>query len=126
MEEPRRQGEQIPVVYCASSFAQRHHSFEELTMALMIASDAPTLFIRRAAYEASGLTRAALDERLGLTPDEFRAEGNLVAIGPIHGESEGISELIAELEGAGLVYHDDFFELSGNWPGWLRLHASSV
>jgi hypothetical protein len=23
------------------------------------------------------------------------------------------------------VYFDDFFELSGNWPTWLRLHAST-
>ena len=34
-------------------------------------------FVRRA-YEASGLTRATIDERLGLTPDEFRVEGDLV------------------------------------------------
>lgn len=95
-------------------------------MALTIASGAPTLFIRRAAYEASGLTRAALDARFGLTPDEFRVEGNLVAIGPIHDATEGVSELIAELEGTGLVYYDDFFELSGNWPEWLVLHASSA
>jgi hypothetical protein len=94
-------------------------------MALAIAPNAPTLVIRRAAYEASGLSRAGLDERLGLTPDEFRVEGNLVAIGPIHSLSEGISELIAELEAIGLVYFDDFFELSGNWPEWLRLHAST-
>lgn len=95
-------------------------------MALTIASGAPTLFIRRAAYEASGLTRAALDARFGLTADEFRVEGNLVAIGPIHGATEGVSELIAELEGTGLVYYDDFFELSGNWPEWLVLHSSSA
>jgi hypothetical protein len=95
-------------------------------MALTIASDAPTLLIRRAAYEASGLSRATLDERFGLTPDEFRVEGDLVAIGPIFGASEGASELIAALESAGLVYFDDFFELSGNWPEWLRLHGSSA
>jgi len=95
-------------------------------MALTIASGAPTVFIRRAAYEASGLSRTALDERLNLTPDEFRVEGDLIAVGPIYSDSDRVSELIAELEGLGLVYYDDFFELSGNWPDWLRLHTSSA
>lgn len=94
-------------------------------MALTIAPNAPTLLIRRTAYEASGLTRAALDERFRLTPDEFRVEGGLVVIGPIYNAGQGTSELIAELESMGLVYFDDFFELSGNWPEWLRLHASA-
>ncbi len=67
-----------------------------------------------------GLTRAALDERLGLTPDEFRVEGSLVAVGPIVGEN-ALVDVVAELEGLGLVYYDDFFELSGNWPEWLRV-----
>jgi len=95
-------------------------------MALEITGGAPTMFIRRAAYEAHDLSRRALDERLGLTPDEFRVDGNLVAIGPIYGVGEdAIGALIAELEEIGLVYFDDFFELSGNWPDWLRLLARS-
>jgi hypothetical protein len=98
----------------------------ERHMAVSIATGAPTLFIRRAAYESSGLTRAAVDERLGLTADEFRVEGDLVMLGPIYGtEGDALSELIAELEGMGLVYFDDFFELSGNWPDWLKLLASA-
>jgi hypothetical protein len=36
-----------------------------------------------------------------------------------------LSEMIAELEMNGLRYFDDFFELSGNWPEWLRLFASA-
>ena len=95
-------------------------------MALSIAAGAPTVFIRRAAYEASGLTRSVLDERLTLTGDEFRVEANLVVIGPIYSDTDRVSELIAELERLGLVYYDDFFELSGNWPDWLRLHAASA
>jgi hypothetical protein len=95
-------------------------------MALAVTAGAPTLFIRRAAYEKSGLSRAAIDKRLGLTPDEFRVEGDLVAIGPIYGEGDALAELIDELEGVGLAYFDDFFELSGNWPAWLRLHAAAV
>jgi len=95
-------------------------------MALTVAAGAPTLFIRREAYESTGLTRQSIDERLGLTPDEFRVETNLVAIGPIHGaEGDAIGDFIAELESLGLVYFDDFFELSGNWPAWLRLFASA-
>jgi hypothetical protein len=95
-------------------------------MAIAIEPGAPTLFMRRRAYESSGLTRASLDERLGLTPDEFRVEGDLVALGPIYGsDGQALGGLIAELEGLGLVYFDDFFELSGNWPDWLKLLASS-
>jgi hypothetical protein len=93
---------------------------------MRIPTGAPTLFLRRAAYEKSGLTRAAIDERLGLTPDEFRVEGNLVAIGPIYAsDGDALGELIAELEGMGLVYFDDFFELTGNWPEWLTLVATA-
>ena len=95
-------------------------------MPLPVTTGAPTLFLRRAAYESSGLTRAAIDDRLGLTADEFRVEEDLIAIGPIYGgEGDVLTDFIAELESIGLVYFDDFFELSGNWPTWLRLHAST-
>jgi hypothetical protein len=99
---------------------------ESQTMALPLPTGAPTLFIRRAAYESSGLTRTALDERLGLTADEFRVEGDLVVIGPIYSANDdSLGDLIAELEGAGLVYFEDFFELTGNWPDWLKLLVAS-
>lgn len=93
-------------------------------MALAVTHDAPTLFIRRAAYESSGLTRAQLDERLGLTADEFRVEAGLVAIGPIYGAGDQLATVIAELEALGLAYFDDFFELTGNWPEWLQIFAA--
>ena len=83
---------------------------------------APTLLIRKEAFDTAALSRAAFDERLNLTADEFRIEGDLIAIGPLHGE-DAMTDLIAELEEAGLTYFDDFFELSGNWPDWLRLYA---
>jgi hypothetical protein len=92
-------------------------------MPLSIASSAPTLFIRRDAYERTGLDRAIIDERLGLTPDEFRVEGQLIAIGPIAGD-DSMADIIGELESSGLTYFEDFFELSGNWPEWLRLYCS--
>ena len=91
-------------------------------MPLFLPTTAPTLLIRKSAFERVEMTRAQVDEALGLTPDEFRIEGSLIAIGPLVGE-DTLSELIARLEDAGLVYYDDFFELSGNWPDWLRLFA---
>jgi hypothetical protein len=89
-------------------------------MSLMISAGAPTLFIRRAAYEKSGLRRVEVDERLGLTADEFRVDGDLVVLGPIP-DPESVADIINELEESGLAYFDDFFELSGNWPDWLKL-----
>ena len=91
-------------------------------MPIAVAAAHPTLFIRKPAFERVGLTRAALDERLTLTADEFRIEGDLVAVGPIHDEA-ALADVIAELEGLGLEYFEEFFELSGNWPSWLRLFA---
>ena len=93
-------------------------------MPLPISSGAPTLFIRREAYERAGLSRAMIDERLGLTPEEFRVEGGLIAVGPISTE-ESLVDLIGELEASGMAYFEDFFELSGNWPDWLKLFSAA-
>ena len=87
-------------------------------MALSVAQGVPTLFIRRDSYERVGLTRAALDTSLGLTDAEFRVEGDLIALGPIY-DVDALGVLVEEFEGMGLVYFDDFFELSGSWPEWL-------
>lgn len=91
-------------------------------MALALSADAPTLFILRTAFERAELTRQQMDDALRLTPDEFRMEGQLIVIGPIVGET-ALTELIETLEARGLVYYEDFFELSGNWPTWLKLFA---
>ena len=93
-------------------------------MAREIPAGQAMLFIRRDAYERTQLTRAAIDQRLNLTPDEFTVEGQLIAIGPLP-DDEGIRDLIEDLERSGLVYFDDFFELSGNWPTWLRLYVAA-
>ena len=89
-------------------------------MPLDVNAGSPTLILRKESFERAGLSRAALDERLNLTPDEFRVEKDLIVIGPLVGE-DAFTDLIAELETTGLVYFDDFFELSGNWPEWLRV-----
>lgn len=83
------------------------------------------LFIRRHSFERAGLTRSAVDARLNLTADEFRVEGQLIAVGPLVGDN-AVADLIEEFEQAGLTYYEDFFELSGNWPEWLRLLAVGV
>ncbi len=41
-------------------------------------------------------------------------------IGPVPAEQD-VQPLLDELETLGLAYFEDYFELSGNWPGWLRL-----
>jgi hypothetical protein len=91
-------------------------------MPLSISAGAPVLLIRREAFERAGLARSTFDRWLNLTDEEFRVEGVLIAVGPLYGES-ALTDLIEELEGVGLVYFNDFFELSGNWPEWLRLVA---
>jgi hypothetical protein len=91
-------------------------------MPLALAHNQTTILIRRTAFEEKNLTRSALDERLGLTADEFRTEGDLIAVGPI-APGVDIADLIAEFEQAGLVYYDDFFDFSGNWPQWFTVFA---
>ena len=93
-------------------------------MPLTVSFGVPTIVIRKNAFERAGLSRPAIDARLNLTPDEFRVAGGLLAIGPIHGDEE-LPTFVEELERAGLVYFDDFFDLSGNWPEWLRVFVMS-
>ncbi|MCU0646860.1 MAG: hypothetical protein MUF00_02585 [Gemmatimonadaceae bacterium] len=94
-------------------------------MALTLGADAPTMLIRRDAFERAGLDRSALDEALSLTADEFRVEGTLIAVGPLVGEDTS-AQAIELLERAGLAYYDDFIEVPGNWPAWVRLYAMAA
>jgi hypothetical protein len=93
-------------------------------MPLPLSTGASTLVVKKAAFERSGITRVQIDKALTLTDEEFRVEHGLVAIGPIYDE-EGFATLIEAFENAGLVYFDDFFEMSGNWPEWLSVFALS-
>jgi len=82
----------------------------------------PAVLIRKDSYERAGLIRAELDTRFNLTDKEFRVEGNIIVIGPL--PSDDLVGLVVDyLEEAGLIYFDDFFELSGNWPDWLRIYV---
>lgn len=93
-------------------------------MPIPLSPDAPTLLIRREAFERLGMSRAALDARYNLTDAEFAIEGQLIAVGPLAGETSA-TEMIEEMEREGLIYHDDFFEMPGGWPSWLKLLAMS-
>jgi hypothetical protein len=92
---------------------------------LDVSPGAPTVVIRKAAFDRTALSRTVFDDRFNLTPDEFRVEGDLVAIGPLP-QDTALTDLINDLEAAGLTYFDDFFELSGNWPEWLTLYARAI
>jgi hypothetical protein len=94
-------------------------------MPVPVHREAPTVLIRRAAWERSGLSRSEIDLNFNLTADEFRTEGTVVAIGPLFGDGH-LEQLVAMLEGAGLVYYEEFFELSGNWPEWLSVFAQGA
>jgi hypothetical protein len=93
-------------------------------MPLSLPAGSPTLLIRREAFEKAGLQRVAFDTRFNLTPEEFRVEGQLIAIGPLVGE-DSVTGIIEELEAVGLVYFEDFIEMSGNWPEWLAVRVAS-
>lgn len=94
-------------------------------MPLKLSHDAPTLLLRKRAFEQHNLARSDFDIVLHLTDEEFRVEGDLVVVGPIY-DSQALTEMIAALEGRGLVFFDDFFELSGNWPEWLMVYAMAT
>jgi hypothetical protein len=92
-------------------------------VAVLITTGRPSLLIRKDAYEQRGLIRTDLDTRLNLTDEEFRVEGKLIVIGPLPSD-DLVGPAVDYLEEAGLVYFDDFFELTGNWPEWINLYAA--
>src|SRR6266550_8946762 len=80
------------------------------------------ILIRQSAFEHAGLVRSEIDARYNLTDEEFRVEDGLVILGPLPSE-ELLPQLIEDLEGNGLAYFDDFFDLSGHWPEWLSVYV---
>ena len=91
-------------------------------MALELSHGRVVVLIRQTAFQHAGLARTAIDERYNLTDQEFRVEDGFVALGPLPSD-DLLSTLVDDLEASGLIYFDDFFELSGNWPEWLSLYA---
>jgi len=91
-------------------------------MPIELAHNRGTILIRRSAFERANLTRSAIDERYNLTDEEFQVEEDLIVIGPLPSE-DSIPQMIEDLEQSGLVYFDDFFDLSGNWPDWLTIYT---
>jgi len=91
-------------------------------MPLELPRDRIIVLIRQSAFERSGMPRKAIDDRYNLTDEEFRVEDGLIALGPLPSD-DMLPELVEDLEASGLVYFDEFFELSGNWPDWLSLYA---
>lgn len=91
-------------------------------MPLSVTNGLATVFIRKSAFEKAGLMRVEIDQRFNLTDAEFRVEGELIAIGPLPSD-DMVGPMLEYLEEKGLAYFDDVFELSGNWPEWLRLYA---
>ena len=91
-------------------------------MPLELPMNHPSLAIRRRSFERAGISRSDIDEKLGLTDQEFRVEGDLIVVGPILNDG-AFQDLLEDFEAAGLVHFDDFFDFSGNWPEWLLLYA---
>ncbi len=91
-------------------------------MPLIVLQGLSTVFIRKDAFERAGLNRPEIDSLFNLTDTEFRVEGELIAIGPLPSD-DTFGLVTGYFESKGLVYFDEFFELSGNWPEWLRLYA---
>jgi hypothetical protein len=93
-------------------------------MPVTISSGLPTLLVRKEAFERANLIRSEIDSRFNLTDAEFTVEKGLIAIGPLPSD-EMVGPLVEYLESNGVVYYDDMFELSGNWPEWVSLFAMS-
>ena len=69
--------------------------------------------------------RSIIDARYNLTDEEFRAEDGLVMVGPLPSE-DLLPQLIEDFEASGLIYFEDFFDLSGNWPEWLSIYVRGL
>ena len=91
-------------------------------MPLAVTQGLATIFIRKEAFERANLARTEIDAQFNLTDQEFRVEDGLIALGPLPSD-EMVGPMLEYLEARGLVYFDDVFELSGNWPSWLRVYA---
>ncbi len=77
------------------------------------------LVVRRAALADRGVTYEHLLRAMEVDA-RLDADADLISFGPHFGGEAG-SELARRLERLGLVYADDFFELTGDFPDWCGL-----
>jgi len=80
------------------------------------------LVIRQSALDAHGVTKTQVLEALE-TSRPFAENGELLSFGPSFGQ-EACDEFVRRLESLGLVYFDDFFDLTLSHPDWLKFSAS--
>ncbi|ATA53150.1 hypothetical protein CKY39_07950 [Variovorax boronicumulans] len=79
------------------------------------------LVIRQSALVARGVTRTQLLEALE-SARPMAEDGELLSFGPCFGQ-EACDEFVRRLEALGLVYVDDFFDLTLSHPDWLKFSA---
>ena len=58
------------------------------------------------------------------TSSPFDSNNEIASFGPHFGR-EALDTLIQRLTDLGLVYFDDFFKFSGDFPGWCRFEVSA-
>ena len=80
------------------------------------------IVIRQAALAAHGLTRGDL-LRVFETGHPLGENDGLISFGPSFGP-EACNEFISRLQGLGLIYVDDFFDLALDHPEWLNFQAA--
>lgn len=78
------------------------------------------IVVKKVALNVKSLTRSQLFEIMD-AESPFDEDEDLLSFGPHFGE-EAAKEFIKRLEKAGLVYYDDFFELSEIVPQWCQLY----
>jgi hypothetical protein len=92
-------------------------------MPIQLDHNRPTILIKQPSFEAAGIARVEIDSKYNLTDQEFQVEAGIVAV--MLPSDDLLPALIDDLEGRGLVYYDDFFEMSGNWPEWIAVYVRS-
>jgi hypothetical protein len=91
-------------------------------MPIQLAHNRPSILIRQASFEKAAIIRSEIDSKYNLTDQEFQVEGGIVAV--MLPSDDLLPELVDDLEVQGLIYYDDFFEMSGNWPEWIAVYVT--
>ena len=81
------------------------------------------IIVRRPALAERGVSWADLLSALEVSVP-LDSNESLASFGPHFGR-EAVDEFLRRLTRLGLVYFDDFFEFSGEWPLWCKFKAYS-